>query len=68
MQVVPLNQHLYQLIAHDKGKHQSGNRQDNRFGKLPYEGEHAGVPVPRRSSHLCCNLSDLVVHILKKTA
>ena len=44
VKVIAVDQHLNQLIAHNEGEHQPGYRQNNRFGKLLYHGEHPGVP------------------------
>ena len=58
--------HLDQLIGGNKGEDQPGNRQYHRFGKLPYQGEHPGVPCRRGSPYLCRNLSDLGIDRIKK--
>ena len=44
MKIIAIDQHLDKLVAHNEGEHKPGNRQDNRFGKLLYHGEHPGVP------------------------
>lgn len=63
-----LHQHLNELIGHHEGKHQPGNRQDDRFGELPYHGKDPGVPCRRGHSYLCRNLSDLLIHTCKEPA
>ena len=61
-------QHLNELIGHHKGKHQSGDRKNDRFGELPYHGKDPGVPCRRGRPYLRRNLSDLLIHIGKKPA
>lgn|GEM_PF-1924390 len=61
-------QHLNELIGHHEGKHQPGNRQDDRFRELPYHGKDPGVPCRRGHSYLCRNLSDLLIHTCKEPA
>ena len=62
--IVLFQKHLYQLIGGNKGQHQTGNRQDHRFGKLAYKGENPGVPSRRGSPHLYRNLPDLGVDVI----
>jgi hypothetical protein len=66
MEIVPVYEHLDQLIAHDKGEDDPGYWQYNRFGKLSYQGEHPGVPCRRGCPHLYRDLSDPIVQVGKK--
>ena len=64
--IVLFEKHLYQLVGGNKGQHQSGNRQDHRFGKLADEGENPGVPCRRGSPYLYRNLSDFGIDGIKE--
>ncbi len=68
MQIVSIHDHMDKLVAHDEGENKPRNGKDNRFGKLPYEREHPGVPRSRGGSHLGSDLSDPIVHVVKKPA
>ena len=64
--IVLFQYHLDQLIGGNKGQDQSGNRQYHRFGKLPYQGEHPGVPCRRGSPHLYGYFPDAGIHRVKQ--
>ena len=64
--IVLFQYHLDQLIGGNEGQDQSGNRQYHRFGKLPYQGEHPGVPCRRGSPHLYGYFPDAGIHRVKQ--
>ena len=66
MQVVPIYEHLDQLVGGYKGQDKPGNRQNHRLRELPDQGEHPGVPVRRGHSHLYRDLSDLGIDGIKQ--
>ena len=66
--IVLFQKHLNELVGGNKGEHHSGNRQDHRFGELLDQGEHPGVPRRRGGSHLCRDIPNRGVHIVKQPA
>ena len=65
MQVVLVYDHLNELIAHDEGKDQPRNGDDDILGQGVDHGKDAPVPCGRRLSHFTGDLPDLRVHRVK---
>ena len=59
VQVVFVDDHVDQLVAHDEREHHARDGDDDRFGQRLDHGEDAAVPSRRCRSYLRCNLSDL---------
>lgn len=58
VQIVFIDDHVDQLVAHDEREHHARDGDDDRFGERADHGEDAAIPSGRRRSHLRGNLSD----------
>ena len=65
VQVVFVDDHVDQLVAHDEREHHARDGDDDRLGERADHGEDAAIPSGRRRSHLRGNLPDLEVDGVK---
>ena len=66
MEVVPVYEHLNELIGHDEREDNPSDWQNDRFRYLPYHGKDPGVKIRRGRPNLRGNPSDLLIHVVEK--
>ena len=67
MEIVFLDDQLDQLIAHDKGKDDACNGNDDCFGQAADHVEDTAVPARRGHAHLARDLAHLRIHGIKES-
>lgn len=65
MKIIPVYDHLDELVGHHKGEDHTRDGDDDAFGEAADHGKDTGIPCRRRQSHLTCDFANLLVDVIK---
>ena len=65
VEIILFHDELDQLIAHDEGEDDTGDRDNDRFGQAADHVEDTAVPARGRHAHLAGDLAHLRIHGVK---
>ena len=65
MKIIPVDDHLDELVGHHKGRITPAMGMMTLSGEAADHGKDAGIPCRRRQSHLTCDFANLLVDVIK---